>query len=44
MVAEVTRLSLYLDDGDALADFEVHLTGPQTQVTLIGVTYPDPFA
>ena len=43
-VADVTRLSLYQDDGDAVADMVIHLLGQHTQVTIVGVTYPDPFA
>ena len=39
--AEVTRLSLYLDDGNTDADFVLQLTGPQDQVTILGVTYPE---
>ena len=36
--AGVTRLSLFNDDGDAIADFVVNLSGPQDHVTILGVT------
>ena len=38
----MTTLSLFQDDGDAIADFVLNLTGADAGVTILGVTYADP--
>ena len=39
--ADVTGLSLYQDDGDAVADMVIHLLGQHAQVTILGVSYAE---